>query len=79
LAIPTIPIVTGPLTVGDGISDIVLRICDAYRVTSEKGLAENLNILKNTIGSWEVRKKFPNKYLLRAAKETGHPVTWFLG
>ncbi len=60
------------------ISDIVLRMCDAYGVQSEKDLAENLNIGKNTISRWKVRKNIPDKYLLRAAKETGRPLTWFL-
>lgn len=58
------------------IKNILDRIKKAYNVQTYKELAEVFNIKYSTIDNWKLRKKIPEKYIVRAAQDCDVEIEW---
>lgn len=66
------------LAIGVGVSEIVKKMCAAYKVQNATELARKFfKINRATITHWEKQDSIPAKYLQKAAKDTGVPVSHF--
>lgn len=56
--------------------DILIRMMKALKADSELELAEILGISQSTISTWKIRKKIPEKNILRTSQMSGVPFEW---
>lgn len=58
--------------------DVIERICSAYGVSTQKALAEVLNVPANSVSTWVQRNSFPGKAIIQCSLETGADLNWLM-
>jgi len=71
-----LPTASVGLAIGVGASEVVKKMCAAYKVPNATELARKFfKINRATITSWEKHNNIPTKYLEKTANDTGIPVS----
>lgn len=60
------------------VQDVVDRIAASYSVSSQKALAEALDVPANNISSWIQRESVPYKAVVKCALDTGADLHWLV-
>lgn len=60
------------------VQDVVDRIASSYSVSSQKALAEALDVPANNISSWIQRESVPYKAVVKCALDTGADLHWLV-
>jgi len=60
------------------VQDVVERIAASYSVSSQKALAEALDVPANNISSWIQRESVPYKAVVKCALDTGADLHWLV-
>lgn len=59
-------------------TQIIERLMSSYGVTSQKSLAESLDIPANNISGWVQRKSVPGNAIIKCALDTGADLKWLV-
>ncbi len=60
------------------VQDVIERIAASYSVSSQKALAEALDVPANNISSWIQRESVPYKAVVKCALDTGADLHWLV-
>lgn len=60
------------------VQDVIERLAASYSVSSQKALAEALDVPANTISSWVQRDSVPYKAVVKCALDTGADLHWLV-
>lgn len=58
--------------------DVIERLLSAYGVTTQRALAESLNVPSNNVSAWSQRNSVPGSAIIKCALDTGVDLQWLV-